>query len=56
MKNEEEFNADIGQGIGVGIRFDLPIGPIRLDVAKNIDEEFANDDDFVVHFSLGFSF
>ena len=55
-ENEEEFNADIGQGIGFGIRFDLPIGPIRLDVAKNIDEEFANDDDFVVHFSLGFSF
>ncbi len=53
---ENDFDAEIGQGIGIGIRFDLPIGPIRLDIAKNIGEEFASNDDPVFHFSLGFSF
>lgn len=53
---EKDFDADIGQAVGVGIRFDLPIGPIRLDAATNVGEEFATDEDFVLHFALGFSF
>ncbi len=55
-EDEHEFNGDMGQSIGLGIRFDLPIGPIRLDVAQHIGEEFATDEDVAVHFSLGFSF
>ena len=55
-ERELSFDADIGQGAGFGLRFDLPIGPIRLDAAQNIGETFASDDEIVYHFALGFSF
>ena len=42
-------------GLGVGVRYLLPIGPVRLDLGYN---PTANDDedDFVLHFSVGFPF
>jgi outer membrane protein assembly factor BamA len=46
---------DMRYGLGVGLRYKLPIGPIRLDVAVNPDpkgfEEWG-----AVHFSFGFAF
>jgi outer membrane translocation and assembly module TamA len=42
-------------GLGIGLRYLLPIGPVRLDLGYN---PTANDDedDFVLHFSVGFPF
>jgi outer membrane translocation and assembly module TamA len=42
-------------GVGVGIRYMLPVGPVRLDVALNPDPE-SDEDDVVWHFSVGFPF
>ena len=61
FKKEHSLEAFLGFSDFLGadskeIRFDLPIGPIRLDVAKNVGETFATDDDYTLHFALGFSF
>jgi outer membrane translocation and assembly module TamA len=45
-----------GYAIGVGLRYYLPMGPIRLDVGFNPGQRFAAGSDVAVHFSFGFSF
>jgi outer membrane translocation and assembly module TamA len=41
--------------IGAGLRYKLPIGPIRLDYGVNPDPH--SDEDFgAFHFSFGFAF
>lgn len=42
-------------GVGVGLRYALPIGPLRLDVSANPDPR-DREPDWVTHFSLGMSF
>jgi outer membrane protein assembly complex protein YaeT len=42
-------------GVGVGLRYLLPIGPVRLDLAANPDPG-DDEDDLVLHFSVGFPF
>ncbi|TDJ78438.1 MAG: hypothetical protein E2O39_01480, partial [Planctomycetota bacterium] len=41
--------------IGIGVRYMLPIGPLRLDVAANPDAR-DGEDDVVAHFAIGMSF
>jgi outer membrane translocation and assembly module TamA len=41
--------------VGVGLRYQLPIGPMRLDLGVNPDPH-ADEDDYVLHFSVGFAF
>jgi len=41
--------------LGVGLRYLLPIGPVRLDVGWNPDPRGA-EDDYAVHFSVGMPF
>ncbi|WP_342068295.1 autotransporter assembly complex protein TamA [Enterovibrio nigricans] len=36
--------------VGVGVRWESPVGPIRLDLAHGFENK---DDDFMIHFSLG---
>lgn len=45
-----------GYGVGVGLRYMLPIGPVRLDVGYNPAELFAATSRWQVHLSVGFSF
>ena len=56
LQAEDFFDPqDIGYGVGVGLRYMLPIGPLRVDVAVNPDpSEF--DDEWVIHFSIGMPF
>lgn len=42
-------------GVGVGLRYSLPIGPLRLDAALNPDPE-AGESDGAIHLSLGLAF
>lgn len=35
---------------GVGVRWESPVGPVRLDIAHGFENK---DDDFMIHFSLG---
>ena len=43
---------EIHTGVGAGLRYLLPIGPIRLDGAWNTDPG-PGEDSFVLHFSVG---
>jgi outer membrane protein assembly complex protein YaeT len=51
-----DYTGPLGQGFGVGLRYMLPIGPIRVDVAYNPGELFAATQRWQVHLSVGFSF
>ena len=46
---------DVRLGIGLGLRYLLPIGPLRLDGAVNPDPR-SGEDDWVLHFSIGMPF
>jgi outer membrane protein insertion porin family len=46
---------DMRYGIGVGLRYKLPIGPIRLDYGVNPDPR-EHEDFGAFHFSFGFAF
>jgi len=41
--------------VGFGLRYLLPIGPVRLDLGYNPDAG-PQEDDYVLHFSVGFPF
>lgn len=51
-----DFSGPFGHAIGLGLRYYLPLGPIRLDVAYNPGRRFAADGPFAVHVGFGFSF
>ena len=52
-----DFFSEFKFGIGVGLQYLLPVGPIRFDVAYNpAPEEIWNEDSWVYHFSLGMAF
>jgi outer membrane translocation and assembly module TamA len=42
-------------GVGMGLRYKLPIGPIRLDYGFNPDPH-EHEDSGAFHFSFGFAF
>jgi outer membrane protein assembly complex protein YaeT len=46
---------DLRSGIGAGLRYLLPIGPVRLDAAWNPNPR-DEEDRFVLHFSVGMAF
>ncbi len=45
-----------GMALGAGLRYHLPIGPVRLDSAWNPGEPQGDDRPWAVHFAVGFSF
>ncbi len=56
LEHEDVFRfQDVGFGIGLGLRYLLPIGPVRIDGAINPDPE-DGESDGVIHVSVGFSF
>jgi outer membrane protein insertion porin family len=46
---------DMRYGVGVGLRYKLPIGPVRLDYGYNPDQR-PGEDAGAFHFSFGFAF
>ena len=46
---------DMRYAVGLGLRYKLPIGPIRLDYGYNPDRH-AGEDVGAFHFSFGFAF
>ncbi len=51
-----DLQAPAGIAIGTGLRYRLPIGPIRLDFAYNPSHRFAASRRWQIHLSFGFSF
>ena len=41
----------LATGVGVGVRWISPVGPLRLDLAKGLNPEFGGD--WRIHFSMG---
>ncbi len=50
------LDGDWGHGVGVGVRYNLPVGPLRLDVAYNPGERYAADRRWAVHLAVGLSY
>jgi outer membrane protein insertion porin family len=42
--------------LGLGLRYKTPIGPVRLDVARKINKQFSEEDDYKIHISIGHAF
>ena len=56
LRHQDYFEfEDIGYGIGLGLRYMLPIGPLRLDAGVNPDPD-GGEDEYVLHFALGMAF
>ncbi len=45
----EEFDDDLEQGAGFGLRWKSPVGPVRVDLANSISE----DEDWRLHINIG---
>lgn len=52
--NFPDFN-DVGAGVGLGLRYRTPVGPIRLDAAIPLDPR-GSDSSFAVYVALGQAF
>ena len=46
---------DLEAGLGVGLRYMRPGGPLRIDAAMNPDRRLG-EDEWIVHFSVGLPF
>jgi outer membrane protein assembly complex protein YaeT len=52
-----DFFDDFRPGVGFGLQYKLPIGPVRCDLAFNPDaDDDRGEDDYVFHFSVGMAF
>ncbi len=50
------FDGPPGYAVGLGFRYYLPVGPIRLDFGYNPGRLFAADQAWALHLAFGFSF
>jgi outer membrane protein assembly factor BamA len=46
---------DYGYALGLGLRYEIPVGSIRLDFGWNPDPE-EDEEDYAIHFSIGQAF
>ena len=52
-----EYFKDFRPALGVGLQYQLPVGPARIDFAINPDKDSDRDEDFFMfHFSVGMAF
>ena len=58
--SEESWKIDrdngIGEAVGLGLRYLLPVGPLRLDGAYNFGDKLAARNRWAVQFAVGFTF
>ncbi len=57
--NEEAWDfdfKDFNAGVGFGVRLDLPIGPLRLDLGFPVITDKFNDRGMQFHFNVGYQF
>jgi outer membrane protein insertion porin family len=51
-----DFSGDINSDVGLGVRLDLPIGPIRIDYGIPITSDRFNDSSGKFNFNIGYQF
>lgn len=51
-----DFGGDVNSNVGAGLRLDLPIGPIRIDVGFPIQTDDFNDGGARFNFNVGWQF
>jgi outer membrane protein assembly complex protein YaeT len=52
-----DFFRNFRPAVGFGVQYQLPVGPVRMDVGFNPDRNAKRDEDlYVIHFSLGMAF
>ncbi len=51
-----DLSEPVGEAVGAGLRYRLPVGPVRLDVGYNPAHRFAARGRVAIHLSFGFSF
>jgi outer membrane protein assembly factor BamA len=58
MVSLEPFSLDggIGQAVGLGLRYHMPVGPIRLDFGYNPADRLGAERPWALHFAIGFSY
>jgi outer membrane translocation and assembly module TamA len=55
-RNHEEISgSEIELAAGLGIRFDLPIGPVRLEYGHNLTRD-PGEPNGTIHFAIGFAY
>lgn len=42
--------------LGIGFRYNTPIGPVRIDFARKLNRQFVNEDRYNIHISIGHAF
>ncbi len=47
---------DVNSNVGLGVRLDLPIGPVRIDVGFPLETDEFNDTDAQFNFNVGYRF
>lgn len=45
-----------GSGIGAGLRYRTPVGPVRFDAAIDPRDDLGSDQDWAMHLTVGFAF
>jgi len=50
---DNDFSQDVKVGVGVGIRWQSPIGPVRVDLAHPVNADDADDTTIRLHLRLG---
>ncbi len=55
-RNRLSLDGDFGQAVGAGLRYYLPIGPLRADLAYNPVAAAVTDGRWVFHFAVGFGY
>lgn len=51
-----DFSGDVNSDVGVGVRLDLPIGPVRIDYGIPIQADRYNDSSGRFNFNIGYQF
>jgi outer membrane protein insertion porin family len=51
-----DFGSDFNANVGIGVRLDLPVGPIRLDYGIPISSDEFNDSSGRFNFNVGYRF
>ncbi len=51
-----KLSSPAGQGVGSGVRYRTPVGPIRVDGAYNPGDDLGADQRWAIHVAVGFAF